>query len=68
MKTAALRNVSWEDGRESAARVWNQARGNAEDIVYRIGRYARRNPWRALAIALSAGIVLGAVVSLSVKE
>ena len=30
MKVAALRNVSWDDGPESAVRLWNQARNTGE--------------------------------------
>jgi ElaB/YqjD/DUF883 family membrane-anchored ribosome-binding protein len=68
MKTATLPNVSWEDGRDSAVKVWNQARENGEDLVYRIGRYAKRNPWKALVVALGAGIVLGAAVTMGAKD
>ena len=68
MKAAALPNVSWKDGQESAVRVWNRASENGQDMVYRIGRHVRRNPWKALAVALGAGMVLGAAVSLSAKK
>jgi len=74
MKVEALRNISWggswrngswEDGQESAVRLWNQARETGEDFAYQVNRHVRRHPWKALAVALGAGVVLGAVVSLS---
>jgi len=64
MKVAALRRVSWEDGPESAARLWNQARETGEDLFYQVNRHVRRHPWKAVAIALGAGLVVGALVSL----
>jgi ElaB/YqjD/DUF883 family membrane-anchored ribosome-binding protein len=63
MKVAALRRVSWEDGQESAVRLWNQARETGEDLLYQVNRTVRRHPWKAVAIALGAGLVLGALVS-----
>lgn len=63
MKVAALRKVSWEDSQESAARLWNQARETSEDLVYQINRRVRRHPWKAVALALGAGLILGALFS-----
>jgi ElaB/YqjD/DUF883 family membrane-anchored ribosome-binding protein len=63
MKAAALRKVSWEDGQESAVRLWNQARESGEDLVYQLNRHVRRHPWKAVAVALGAGLVLGAFIS-----
>jgi len=63
MKVAALRRISWEDGQESAASLWKQARETGEDLFYQINRQVRRHPWRAVAVALGAGLVLGALVS-----
>ena len=63
MKVTALRNISWEDGQESAVRMWKQARENGEDLLYQINRHVRRHPWRAVAVALGAGLLLGALVS-----
>jgi ElaB/YqjD/DUF883 family membrane-anchored ribosome-binding protein len=68
MKTAALHNVSWEDGRDSAVRVWNQASENGKDVMHRVGRHVRRHPWKALAVALGAGVLLGAAVSFSARK
>ena len=65
MKVAALRRVSWEDGPESAARLWNQARETGEDLFYQVNRHVRRHPWKAVAVALGAGLMLGALVSLN---
>jgi ElaB/YqjD/DUF883 family membrane-anchored ribosome-binding protein len=65
MKVAALRRVSWEDGPESAARLWNQARESGEDLFYQVNRHVRRHPWKAVAVALGAGLMLGALVSLN---
>jgi ElaB/YqjD/DUF883 family membrane-anchored ribosome-binding protein len=65
MKVAALRRVSWEDGPESAARLWNQVRETGEDLFYQLNRHVRRHPWKAVAVALGAGLVVGALVSLS---
>lgn len=63
MKTATLRKVSWEDGPESAARLWKQARETGEEVFYQVNRYVRRNPWKAVAIGVGAGTLIGAVVS-----
>jgi len=68
MKVAALRKVSWEDGQESAARLWNQARESGEDLLYQLNRRVRRNPWKAVEVALGAGLVLGAMISRSSKS
>jgi ElaB/YqjD/DUF883 family membrane-anchored ribosome-binding protein len=65
MKVAALKKVSWDDGQESAVRLWNQARETGEDLLYQLNRHVRRHPWRAVAVALGAGLVLGALVSRS---
>jgi ElaB/YqjD/DUF883 family membrane-anchored ribosome-binding protein len=63
MKMAALRKVSWEDGPESALRLLSQARDTGDDLLYHLNRHVRRNPWKAVAIALGAGLLLGALVS-----
>jgi ElaB/YqjD/DUF883 family membrane-anchored ribosome-binding protein len=63
MKVAALRGVSWEDGQESAVRLWKQARETGEDFVYQLNRRVRRNPWKAVAVALAAGTILGCLVA-----
>ena len=65
MKVAALRSVAWEDGQESAVRLLKHARESGEDLLYQLNRHVRRNPWKAVAVALAAGVVLGAVVSLN---
>jgi ElaB/YqjD/DUF883 family membrane-anchored ribosome-binding protein len=65
MKVATLRNVSWDDGQESAVRLLNQAREAGEDFLYQLNRNVRRRPWKAVALALGAGLVLGALVSRS---
>lgn len=71
MNASVLRNVSqkvsWEDGQESAARLWNQACETGEDFAYQITRHVRKHPWKSLAVALGAGVVLGALISLSTK-
>jgi len=60
MKVATLKkNLNWEDGQESAVRLWNQARESGEDSLYQLNRHVRRHPWRA--VALGAGLVLGAL-------
>ncbi len=63
MKVAALRNISWEDGQDSAVRLWNQARESGEDVLYQLNRHVRKHPWRAVAVALGAGLLLGAIMS-----
>jgi ElaB/YqjD/DUF883 family membrane-anchored ribosome-binding protein len=63
MKVAGLRRVSWEDGQESAVRLWNQARETSEDLFYQINRHVRRHPWKAVAIALGVGAVLSLTLS-----
>ncbi len=68
MKVATLRRVSWEDGPESAVRLWNQAREAGEDLFYQVNRHVRRHPWKAVAIGLGAGLVLGALVSLNSRR
>ncbi len=67
MNVIALRRVSWEDGHESAVRLWNQARETGEDFVYQLNRKVRRYPWKAVAVALVAGMIVGCVVSLKPK-
>jgi ElaB/YqjD/DUF883 family membrane-anchored ribosome-binding protein len=67
MKTATLRKVSWDDGQESAARLWNQARESGEDLLYQLNRRVRRHPWKAVAVALGTGLVMGALISRSGK-
>lgn len=68
MNVAALRKVSWDEGQQSALRFLNQARESGEDLLYRLNRHIRRHPWRAVAIALGVGLVLGAVISYSAKD
>lgn len=68
MKVAALRKVSWDEGQESAARLWNQAREAGEDLLYQLNRHVRRHPWKAVAVALGAGVVLGALISRSATK
>ena len=68
MKVATFRNTSWEDQSEAAVRLWNQARETSDDLLYQLNRHVRRNPWKAVAIALAAGAVLGCVVTLSGKR
>jgi ElaB/YqjD/DUF883 family membrane-anchored ribosome-binding protein len=63
MKMATLRRVSWEDGPESAVRLWNQARETGEDLVYQVNRKVRRHPWKAVAVALIAGTLVGLVIA-----
>jgi ElaB/YqjD/DUF883 family membrane-anchored ribosome-binding protein len=63
MKVTALRNVSWDDGREPAVRLWNQARNTGEDFLYQLNRKVRRHPWKAVAVALVAGTIVGCLVS-----
>jgi ElaB/YqjD/DUF883 family membrane-anchored ribosome-binding protein len=63
MKVASLRGVSWEDGQESATRLLKQARESGEDFLYQLNRQVRRHPWKAVAVALGTGLVLGALVS-----
>ncbi len=65
MKMAVLRRVSWEDGQESAVRLWNHARETGEDLVYQLNRKVKRHPWKAVAVALVAGTIAGCLVSLS---
>lgn len=65
MKVATLRRVSLEDGQESAVRLWNQARETGEDFLYQLNRQVRRHPWKAVAVALVAGTVVGCLVSLN---
>ncbi len=68
MKMPALQKVSWDDGQESAARFLNQARESGEDLLYQVNRNIRRHPWKAVAIALAAGLVLGTVISYSTRD
>jgi|HubBroStandDraft_1064217.scaffolds.fasta_scaffold2193712_1 ElaB/YqjD/DUF883 family membrane-anchored ribosome-binding protein len=72
MKVAALRNAlpktSWDDGQESAVRLWNQARESGEDLLYQLHRNIRRHPWKAVAVALGAGLVLGALISRGTRD
>ncbi len=70
MKVATLRKASsswpknsWEDGQESAIRLWNQARESGQDFLYQVHRNIRRHPLKAVAVALGAGLVLGALIS-----
>lgn len=62
-KLSALRGASWEDGQESAVRLWNQARDTGEDLWYQLNRKVRRHPWKAVCVALGAGLLIGAAVS-----
>jgi ElaB/YqjD/DUF883 family membrane-anchored ribosome-binding protein len=63
MKVASLRGVSWEDGQESALRLLDQARDTGEDLLYQLNRKVRRHPWKAVAVALAAGLIAGALLS-----
>jgi ElaB/YqjD/DUF883 family membrane-anchored ribosome-binding protein len=65
MKVAALRSVPWEEGQESAARLLKQTRETGEDLLYQLNRHVKRNPWRAVAVALAAGVMVGAIVSMN---
>jgi ElaB/YqjD/DUF883 family membrane-anchored ribosome-binding protein len=67
MKIEELQRMCWEDPQQSAARFWNQARENGEDFVYQLNRRVRRHPWKALAVALGAGLLLGALASRGVR-
>ncbi len=64
-RVSRVRGVSWEDGQESASRLWKQALETGEDLLYQVNRHIRRHPWRAVAVALGGGMVLGALISLS---
>jgi ElaB/YqjD/DUF883 family membrane-anchored ribosome-binding protein len=68
MNVATLRRVSLEDGQESAVRLWNQARETGEDFLYQLNRQVRRHPWKAVAVALVAGTVVGCLVSLNSRR
>ncbi len=74
MKVAALRRVSrvrgvsWEDGQESASRLWKQALETGEDLLYQVNRHIRRHPWKSVAVALGAGVMLGALISQSAAK
>jgi ElaB/YqjD/DUF883 family membrane-anchored ribosome-binding protein len=68
MKVAALRRVSWEDGQDSAVRIFNQVRETGEDFLYQLNRHVRRHPWKSVAVALGAGVLLGALISRSGRE
>ena len=57
-----------EDGPESAVRLWNQARETGEDFLYQLNRQVRRHPWKAVAVALVAGTVVGCLVSLNSRR
>jgi ElaB/YqjD/DUF883 family membrane-anchored ribosome-binding protein len=59
----ALKKVSWEDGQESAVRLWNQARENGEDLLYQLNRHVRRHPWKAVGVAVAVGALFGIVIS-----
>ena len=65
MKMDVLRKVSFEEGQESAVHLWNQARETGEDFLYQLNRQVRRHPWKAVAVALVAGTVVGCLVSLN---
>jgi ElaB/YqjD/DUF883 family membrane-anchored ribosome-binding protein len=65
MNVAALRKVDWVEGQESAARLLKHARETGEDVLYQLNRYTKRHPWRMVATALAAGVVLGAMASLN---
>jgi len=72
MKTATLKTAwpktSWDDGQESAVRLWNQARESGEDFLYQLHRNIRKHPWKAVAVALGAGVVLGALISRGARD
>jgi ElaB/YqjD/DUF883 family membrane-anchored ribosome-binding protein len=68
MKVASIRGVSWEDGQDSAVRLWKQARETGEDFLYQLNRKVRRHPWKAVGVALGAGVLLGALISRGVKD
>ncbi len=65
MKVASLRKVSWQDGQESALRLLDQARETGEDLWYQLNRNVRRHPWKAVAVALAAGALVGCVIAQS---
>jgi ElaB/YqjD/DUF883 family membrane-anchored ribosome-binding protein len=67
MRMDALRKVSFEEGQESAVHLWNQARETGEDFLYQLNRQVRRNPWKAVAIAAAAGLIMGAILSRPLK-
>lgn len=68
MKMAALRKESWDEKQESAVRFLNQARESSEDLMNEVHRHIRRHPWKSVAVALTAGFVLGAVFALGAKD
>jgi ElaB/YqjD/DUF883 family membrane-anchored ribosome-binding protein len=68
MKVAALRKASLEDGQESAIRFLNQARESGEDFLLELHRNIRRHPWKAVTVALGAGLVLGALISRGARD
>jgi ElaB/YqjD/DUF883 family membrane-anchored ribosome-binding protein len=63
MKVATMRKVSWEDGQDSAVHLWKEARESGEDLLYQLNRHVRRHPWKAVAIAVGVGALLGIAVS-----
>jgi ElaB/YqjD/DUF883 family membrane-anchored ribosome-binding protein len=63
MKVATLPGISWEDGQESTVRLLKQVRETGEDLLYELKRHVRRNPWKAVAVALAAGVILGLAVA-----
>jgi ElaB/YqjD/DUF883 family membrane-anchored ribosome-binding protein len=66
-KVSRVRGVSWEDGQESASRLWKQALETSEDLLYQVNRHIRRHPWKSVAVAIGAGVLVGVVVSRSVR-
>lgn len=68
MKVASMRNVSWEDGQDSAVRLWKQARETGEDLLHQLNRNIRRHPWKAVGVALGAGVLLGALISIGGRD
>jgi ElaB/YqjD/DUF883 family membrane-anchored ribosome-binding protein len=68
MRMDALRKVSFEEGQESAVHLWNQARETGEDFLYQLNRQVRRNPWKAVAIALAAGLITGVILSRPIRD
>lgn len=68
MQRGTLGKVNWSEGQESAARLLSQARESGEDLMHQVHRHIRRHPWKSVAVALSAGFVLGAVFALGAKD
>jgi ElaB/YqjD/DUF883 family membrane-anchored ribosome-binding protein len=63
VRKEALKKVNWEEGQDSAVRMWNQARENGEDLLYQLNRHVRRHPWKAVGVGLAVGALFGLVIS-----